>query len=242
MTSLHQGGSRSYKPAVHLFIPREKEHRMGRTHGSLNHQIKHLPFYGIMTKREALLLEICMKANEIRTYLAQLGQELTKEGVQQPMHVLLIGGAYMLLLVNAPRSTDDVDIFWLEEDPTLEQTIDALREGIEAVAEKNKLEIDWFNYMTHLLLSDQVIIPGGKLWKRFGPLHIHVPPKEYILALKILAGREKDLGDCEILLQNMKVKTRAQAQRLLDRYIPSSTQSINAQEIGRSLDELFGEA
>jgi hypothetical protein len=110
----------------------------------------------------------------------------------------------MLLLADAPRSRDDVDIFWLE-DSMLEQTIDALRESIEVVAVKNQLEGDWFNYMTHLLLSDQILVPEGKLWKRFGPLHIHTPPQEYILALKILAGREKDLGDCRILLHQSRI-------------------------------------
>lgn len=182
-----------------------------------------------------------MKAGEMTDYLSQLGQELTKAGLQEPMHVLLIGGAYMLLVVDAPRSTDDIDIFWLENNPLPEQAIDALRAGIEAVAIKNKLEVDWFNSMTHLLLSDQVLVPEGRLWKHFGPLSIHIPPKEYILALKMLAGREKDLGDCEILLQTSKIKTRAQAQRLLDRYIPPTTQEMNAQEIRRSLDELFGD-
>lgn len=181
-----------------------------------------------------------MRAREITAYLSQLGQELAKAGVQEPLHVLLVGGAYMLLLVNAPRSTDDVDIFWLE-DAILEQIIDTLRESIEAVATKNGLEGDWFNSMTHLLLFDQVLVPEGKLWKRFGPLHIHIPPREYILALKILAGREKDLDDCEILLQKSAIKTRTQAQRLLDRYIPPMTQEVYAQEIDESLDELFGE-
>jgi hypothetical protein len=50
-------------------------------------------FYGIMTRRGTPLLEMCVKAKEITTYLSQLGQELTKAGVQEPMHVLMIGGA-----------------------------------------------------------------------------------------------------------------------------------------------------
>jgi len=49
------------------------------------------------------------------------------------------------------------------------------------------------NYLTQMLLFDEVIVPDGKLWKRFGPLHIYVPTSEYILALKIVAGRQKDL-------------------------------------------------
>ncbi|MDQ2716595.1 MAG: hypothetical protein M3Z08_16945, partial [Chloroflexota bacterium] len=54
------------------------------------------------------------------------------------------------------------------------------------------LNPDWFNYVAQMLMYDEVIIPNGKLWKRFGPLHIHAPTREYILALKIIAGRDKD--------------------------------------------------
>lgn len=32
------------------------------------------------------------------------------------MLILLIGGAYMLLLTNTARNTDDIGIFWLEEE------------------------------------------------------------------------------------------------------------------------------
>ena len=35
--------------------------------------------------------------------------------------------------------------------------------------------------------------PEAKLWKRFGPLHVYAPASEYILALKITAGRQKTL-------------------------------------------------
>ncbi len=68
-----------------------------------------------------------MKAEEIKNYLSQLGQELVNAGVEKPIHILLIGGAYMLLIANSPRSTDDVDFFWLEgDDRALEQGIYAL--------------------------------------------------------------------------------------------------------------------
>ncbi|SRR6266436_2704345 len=181
-----------------------------------------------------------MQAKDIEKYLARLGQELANLGMQEPVRVLMIGGAYMLLLAKAPRSTDDVDILWLEEEDALQRAIYTLRDGVQIVADKNALEPDWFNYMTHLLMFDLVIIPRGKLWRRYGPLHIYIPPKEYILALKILAGREKDIGDCEILLQQIKITTREQAQKLLDRYILPITQQQNANEIDKSLNELFG--
>ena len=61
-----------------------------------------------------------MKAEDIENYLSQLGQELLKRGIREPVHVLLIGGAYMLLLTNTSRNTDDIDIFWLEEEEGLQ--------------------------------------------------------------------------------------------------------------------------
>src|SRR6266550_3756026 len=107
-----------------------------------------------------------MQAQDIEKYLSQLGQELVKLGVDQPIRVLMIGGAYMMLLADAPRSTDDVDIFWLEheDEETLQQALRALRDAVQLVAQKNGLGLSWLNYLTQLLLYDQVHIPKGRLW------------------------------------------------------------------------------
>jgi hypothetical protein len=40
---------------------------------------------------------------------------------------------------------------------------------------------------------------------------------EYMFALKILAGRDKDITDCRILLPQTHIRTRKQAQRALYR-------------------------
>ena len=181
-----------------------------------------------------------MKAEDIENYLSQLGQELLKRGIQEPLHLLLIGGAYMLLLTNTARNTDDIDIFWLEEEEGLQRALRPLQEGVNAVAAANQIDSNWLNYMTQLLMSDLVIVPDGILWKTYGPLYIYVPPQEYILALKILAGRDKDIEDCKILLQQIEIGTRQRAQILLDRYILPDAQQNNTETIARSLDILFG--
>lgn len=93
--------------------------------------------------------------------------------------------------------------------------------------------------MTHLLMGDQIIIPRGKLWKRFGPLHIHIPSKEYVLALKIVAGRDNDIDDARILLPQTKIKTRKQAQELLNKHILPTGLQIYAESIEQSLNKLF---
>ena len=56
-----------------------------------------------------------MQAQDIEKYLSQPGQELVHLGVQRSLRVLMIGGAYMMLLANAPRSSDDIDIFWCSD-------------------------------------------------------------------------------------------------------------------------------
>jgi len=114
------------------------------------------------------------------------------------------------------------------------------RKPFSFVTKRYALGPDWFNYLTQLLIYDEIIVPNGKLWKRFGPLHIYVPPKKYILALKIMAGRDKDLEDCAILLLQTKMKTRQQAQQLLEQYILPEAREKNAAQIEYSLNELFG--
>lgn len=89
-------------------------------------------------------------------------------------------------------------------------------------------------------MYDLVIVPDGNLWKTYGPLHIYAPPREYILALKIFAGRDKDIEDCKILLQQGTINTRQQAQFLLDHYILPDAQQNNTETIERSLTQLFG--
>lgn len=179
-----------------------------------------------------------MNSHEIEKYLAELGKELKARGAKKPIRLMIIGGAYMLLFENALRTTEDIDIFWLEGDAFQQMSI-ILSECVLAITRKYTLRHDWFNYLTQVLMQNDIIIPDGKLWKRYGPLHIYIPPKEYILALKITAGRDKDLDDCAILLPQTKIKTRQQAQRLLDKYILPEAQEKNVQQIEKSLNELF---
>jgi hypothetical protein len=90
-----------------------------------------------------------------------------------------------------------------------------------------------------MLIYDKIIMPRGTLWRRYGPLHVYAPPKQYILALKILAGRDQDLADCRILLPQTHIRTRKQAQRVLDRYLLPEAQQEEAETIQHALDVLF---
>lgn len=179
-----------------------------------------------------------MEAHDMECYLAELGAALKNQGLKKPLRMMIIGGAYMLLLENAPRSTEDIDIFWLEED-AFQNMRDLLSTCMLDVARAHKLPHNWFNFLTQVIMMNDIFIPDGTLWKRFGPLHIYIPPREYILALKIIAGRDKDLDDCAILLPKTTIQTREQAQELLDRYILPGTQEEHAEKIVKSFNILF---
>ena len=138
-----------------------------------------------------------------------------------------------------------MDFFWLEEgvfqDTYSQETFIALNDSLQSIAERRTLDPGWCNYFAQMLMFDEVRVPKGRLWKRFGSLHIYISKAEYILALKITAGRRKDLDDCAILLAQTKIRTRQQAQKLLDRYILPGGQAKNAEQIAKALDELFRE-
>lgn len=44
-----------------------------------------------------------MRSDEIEKYLTELGAELKQRGIKKPVRLMLIGGAYMLLLAHAPE-------------------------------------------------------------------------------------------------------------------------------------------
>jgi hypothetical protein len=94
--------------------------------------------------------------------------------------------------------------------------------------------------ITKPIRNDKIIMPRGKLWKRYGPLHVYAPPKEFMLALKIMAGRDKDIADCRILLPKIHIRTRRQAQKVVDRFVLPDAQQDEAETIQYSLNVLFG--
>lgn len=90
-----------------------------------------------------------MNPDEIEQYLTELGAELTQRGITKPFRFLMIGGAFMLLLANAPRTTDDVDALWLEDwlSSVSQEEVTTLLECVSIVSSKHDIEGDWFNYV-----------------------------------------------------------------------------------------------
>lgn len=162
-----------------------------------------------------------MQAQEIEVYLADLGQELQDLGVEDPIRILMIGGAFMLIQMYNRPATRDVDVLFKDiDDPTVSPLYQIFRTAVQAVASKNQISITWINDMIADFLHNVGTVPEGVLWRTYAMLEVYIPPDEYILALKLLANRPKDQEDIQALCLQLHVQTREQAQEIVDRYIP----------------------
>ncbi len=170
-----------------------------------------------------------MQAHDIEVYLADLGQELQQAGLQRPVRLLLIGGAFMLTQLHSRRATNDVDVLLKDvDDPTTSPLYLTFKAAVRAVASRNRLPMTWMNDVIGDFLRNATRVPQGMLWRTYALLEVYVPEAEYILALKLLAGRPKDRGDIQLLCRQLHIGTRAQAQQVVDRYIPDKqVQQLN---------------
>jgi hypothetical protein len=182
-----------------------------------------------------------MNANDIERYLLLVGEELQAMGVSEPIQLLLVGGGYMLTQVRNRAATGDIDTVWLQPEIYSGSEIYQLfKAAIQLVADDEGLDASWLN----IDVGDFVLLAGPLpkmgLWKKFGIIHVYLPPKDFILAHKLLAARNKDRGDIETLLSQLKIDTRQKAQSILDQYIDQDIQQNN--RIDTKLDLFFGHA
>lgn len=133
-----------------------------------------------------------MEQSEIRRLL-----QAVDKGLSERIDVLIVGGAAMLLHFGANRSTRDIDMIVLRGDTHM------LRASISTVAAQNNLPDDWMNDAVKGFAD---ILPPDFYIRitllDLGLVHLNV----YALgmpdqaAMKIVAFRERDLEDLELLL------------------------------------------
>jgi len=179
-----------------------------------------------------------MQAQDIEMHLADLGQELYNMGVYCHVRILMVRGAFMLTQMHSIRMTNDVDVLLKDiDDPTISPLYGVFRTAVRAVASRRQISSTWMNDLIGDFLRDLGTVPNGILWRTYAVLEVYVPEAEYILALKLLAGRQKDREDIRMLCQQISIQNRNQAQQLVDRYIPKETQQVN--DLDDTLSDLF---
>lgn len=181
-----------------------------------------------------------MQADDIIFYLSKLGDELEELGISRsdPVELEMIGGGFMLTQVRNRRSTEDVDVLVINPDALADpERYRIFKHAVRFVAYDYKLSEKWLSDNIGDFMQTIGIVPGGKLWKQFGSLRIYIPPADYILALKLVAGRQKDEGNIIALLRRLRIKSYEKAQRILDKCITRDMQDFH--DVQNTLDRFF---
>lgn len=182
-----------------------------------------------------------LQPGEIDSLLQELGGELAGRGFSS-VQIMITGGAYMLLAIGSRPTTTDIDFFplnFVDSSNPSQETRLVIR-AIKAVADRNNLKQNWANDAVNGILGWMTEgISQPVFWRKYGALEIFMPPMDFILATKLFGFREKDLNDVLALCSKLQVRTRAQAQTIVDRYVDRATQREYNTRV--ALDELFDE-
>ena len=172
-----------------------------------------------------------MDSLQIEQYLGFLGQKLAD--MQITTSLILLGGALMITQLGNRKATQDIDVVIATND---RHTYQAVQQAIAMVAKEKKLPPAWLNDDVTIVV-DQIGKPKApRLWKIFGNLTVYVPELEYILALKLFAGRPQDDRDIQAVAQRLSLKTRAQAWSIVNTYIPNAQLGFRSAYTSQAID------
>jgi hypothetical protein len=181
---------------------------------------------------------IFMVKEEIIECLKRLGEELEKNfGFEEPVRILMIGGAYMITQIGNRAKTEDVDVLAYIDRHT--DIYMKLRVAVSYVAVDMHVGVQWLSDGIGDLMQVAGEVPGGQLWLKHGMLEVYVPEPDYVLALKLLAGgRKKDIGDIQALFQMYGITNRKQARELLRKYFSKRALEVYAYQIRKTFSVL----
>jgi dGTP triphosphohydrolase len=136
--------------------------------------------------------------NNIDEYLKDFADEYKKlGGKENPLIIILVGGASVLLNYNFRKTTNDLDY--------LNPLLPNVKEAIEKTAEKYKIDKKWLNNELRLSASYKDILNDVSIFNKkiSDVLEIRTVTSEYLIAMKLLAAREHkhDLSDVAGILR-----------------------------------------
>ena len=143
--------------------------------------------------------------------LAEIDNELIIMG-SPTIQIVVVGGAAMSWH-REMRLTRDVDVI-------SEGMTDALRAAAAIVASRHKLRPDFINDAAKaktisLTAELELLYEGNRL-------QVFSPGSRYILAMKLIAGREQDFGDCVCLLKGSDIEDVDTVLDLVEEALPFS--------------------
>lgn len=167
-----------------------------------------------------------MHRDDIERYLRQVGQYLQEQDLIG--EILLLGGAYMSLVLHQRETTKDVDAYFATD-------ADAIREAAARVAREHGLPADWLNDAAKGFVYRQ---PETERWLECPGLRVYAPHPSYVFAMKAVAGRPEDLRDLQALREMLGLASAADALDIVTRYVP---ERLLTPRVRYLLEDLFDE-
>ncbi|MDP2935118.1 MAG: hypothetical protein Q8O86_01350 [Dehalococcoidia bacterium] len=161
---------------------------------------------------------------EIKDYLRQVGHYLHEQSLTG--EILLVGGAFMMLVLQQRKTTKDVDAYFAAHP-------EAIREAAARVARERGLPADWLNDAVKGFLYTQ---PEMTLWLECPGLRVYAPHPSYIFAMKAIAGRPEDLRDLRSLRDSLGLTSAVEALAVVTRYVPERLLTPRVQYL---IEDLF---
>jgi hypothetical protein len=180
-----------------------------------------------------------MNAEQIVRFFTVVGEILQEVGAKESYRILLIGGGYMVTQVGNREATKDIDCIFTSATLTSpEHTLFArvVAIALEELSQEFPCEFT-DSFGDHL--QSVTKLPAGRLWLKTGMLEVFVPDDRYILALKLEAGREKDLDDIRALFPRVGISTRKEAQHLIAEVYHPWVRRGRSKQLRTSLDTVF---
>ena len=179
-----------------------------------------------------------METHDIDIYLQALSDELARRGLHVQM--MLVGGAYMLLTLGNRSYTEDIDVMLLNMPDTTHKTPEtkAFMAAVKVVAKNFRMKQKWMNDVVADFIRDMAPNPPLSLWKQYSNIDVYMPTPEYILVLKLMTFRKKDMDDIDALLHTLGITTREQAFALVDSFVVDKGY-YGVYDLEDNLDNLF---
>jgi hypothetical protein len=156
--------------------------------------------------------------------LRRLGERLAYRGVVADLYVF--GGAAMALAYDLRRSTRDIDAPFHPHGAVIAEA--------QAVALELSLPPWWLNKQ-----ASAYVAPGGALVFDHPGLRVHAASARHLLAMKLLAGRRRDLADIRLLVDHLGLRTPEEVWAVCDEVFPDEPLPARTALL---LDELLGPA
>ena len=149
-----------------------------------------------------------MDGGEIVAALTDLAAEVGRRGIRAK--IFLVGGAVMVLVFGARTGTADVD--GAASNP-------AVYEVARQVGQRRGLPDEWINDAAKGFIP-LAVEPDWQPVLAVGDVEIVAADEWTMLAMKLRAGRTRDLRDVRFLLERCRIATEQDALALYDEYFP----------------------